>query len=154
MSLNARPHFSFLSHVSSRFCSSQLQVLPRLPSLVSKSNLLFLLGFTYFFFLLPFYVGVFHSIQPNPLVAKQWLMALRAVQRERVHFSPGAVDLPNHLPVTPPPIPAELTHHPTPFRGNLRVLGQGGASSKSPLRQTKRSGVVFTEQHSQQSQAL
>lgn len=36
-------------------------------------------------------------------------MALRAVQREREHNSPGAVDLPNHSPVTLlPPLPCSL----------------------------------------------
>lgn len=90
-------------------------------SVVSKSSRLSSgIWIFFFFFLLPFFLGVFHSVQPNPLVAKQWLMALLAVQRERVHTSSGAVALPNHLPVTllPPlacsPLPSQqnppITH--------------------------------------------
>lgn len=112
----ARPPFSFLSPVNSSFCCSQLQVFRSEAScLLQLANQVpFLLGFEYFplFFLLPF-SGVFHSVQPNPLVAKQWLMALLALQRERVHNSPGAADLPNHLPVTHlPPVLLPLHLHP------------------------------------------
>lgn len=74
-----------------------------MPSVVSKSSPLSA-GIWIFFFFFPFFYlfffGVFHSAQPNPLVAKQWLKALLAAQRERVHISPGAVNLPNHLLVT------------------------------------------------------
>lgn len=109
----ARPHFSFFHLSTPAFVihSCGFRVWSFVPSVVSKSSPLFCwdLNIFPFFFLLPF-LSVFHCVQPNPLVAKHWLMALLAFQRERVHDSLGAVDLPNHLPVTlHPPSPCSPT---------------------------------------------
>eukprot|EP00064_Thunnus_orientalis_P000656 superscaffoldBa00000035_g657 len=76
------------------------------------------------------------GLQPNPLVAKQWLMALLAAQRERVHISPGAVDLPNHLPVTHLPPPSQQNSPITqPFsEGQLSNAGSRLRQEDSPPR--------------------
>lgn len=95
------------------------------------------------------FLCIVHYVKPIPLVAKQRLMALRAVHGERLHHSPGALGLPNPFPhhlffsCPPPPLLQKTQITPPPpffffFRGNLCVLGEGGASSKSPLRQTKK----------------
>lgn len=158
----ARPHFSFLSPVSSCFCSSQLQVLGLKQSFcfLRFNQVLFLLGFEYF----PHAFFYLFSVSFNLLSQTHWLLGSGrwhcelSTGRELPRSSGSSQSFACH---PPPPssllstsIPAELTHHPALFRGNLRVLGKGGASSKSPLRQTKRSGVVFTGQHFQQSRAL
>lgn len=164
----ARPHFSFLSPVNSRFCSSQLQVLVLrlfssvlLSSVVSKSSLLsariwifFLFSFFYLFL-----VSFTLFSQTHWLLSSGWRHCW--LPRGRGCTSPQEQWIfpiiclsPSSPPFPRSPPPSELTHHPALFRGNLRVLREGGASSKSPLRQTKRSGVVFTGQHCQQSQAL
>ena len=83
-----------------------------------------MLGFGYFsFYSLSFAISpVFHCAQPNPLVARQWLMALLAARRERVHISPGALDPPNNLPVTLlPPLTVSLLPPPLHPGTNLPI---------------------------------
>lgn len=86
-----------------------------MPSVVSKSSPLFCWDLNIFLFLsFTFFLCVFHSVQPNPLVAKQWLMALLASPEGEGAQLPGSSGSSQSFACHPPPPYPSLPCSPPP----------------------------------------